>query len=80
MKLSYVTDSLGHRPFEEMLDIISGMGQFKAQRVIFLFSKASLNAFRFSLLSKSSSRLRCGAEDHPPVVISIVSMPMPFAP
>ncbi|MCW8784864.1 MULTISPECIES: sugar phosphate isomerase/epimerase family protein [Bacillus] len=26
MKLSYVTDSLGHRPFEEMLDIISGMG------------------------------------------------------
>ncbi|MEH7101281.1 MULTISPECIES: sugar phosphate isomerase/epimerase family protein [Bacillus amyloliquefaciens group] len=26
MKLSYVTDSLGHRPFEKMLDIISGMG------------------------------------------------------
>ncbi|WP_342605515.1 sugar phosphate isomerase/epimerase [Peribacillus sp. FSL E2-0159] len=26
MKLSYVTDSLGHLPFEEMLDVISEMG------------------------------------------------------
>lgn len=26
MKLSYVTDSLGHLPFEEMLDVIEEMG------------------------------------------------------